>query len=143
MAEPNQPSLRGPTRWPDQPLVLQRARLARGLELDDVAAALVRVIGLPDDARVGVRRHYRDLERGRLDPADVAATVWAALAKVLDRDAEALAESSAHVSTDEPPDIYAHKLDRALTDYSLGRRREPLSRGEVDRLFGTASVGDG
>jgi len=143
MAEPNQPSPRGLTPWPDQPLVLQRTRQARGLELDDVAAALVQVIGLPDDARVVVRRHYRDLERGRLDPADVAATIWAALAKVLDRDAEALVEPPAHVSTDDPPDMHAHTLDRALTDYSVGRRREPLSGDEVDRLFGRAPVGDG
>jgi hypothetical protein len=127
MAEPNQPSL-------------QRVRRARGLELDDVAAALVRSLGLPDDARAGVLRHYRDLEGGRLDPADVAATIWAALAKILALDAKALVEPPAPVI--EAPAQY-DALDRALTDYSLGSRREPLSRDEVDRLFGTAPVGDG
>jgi hypothetical protein len=143
MAEPNQPSLPDSPTGPAQPPVLQRARQARGLELDDLAAALVRAIGLPDEARAGVRRHYRDLERGRLDPADVAVTIWAALAKVLDRDAEALVEPPGDVIADEAPRARAHKLDRALTDYSLGRRREPLSHDEVDRLFGTAPVGDG
>jgi hypothetical protein len=143
MAEPNQPSRRNTPTGPDQPPVLQRARQARGLELDDLAAALVRAIGLPDDARAGVRRHYRDLERGRLDPADVAVTIWAALAKVLDRDAGAPVEPPGDVIEDEVPWAQAHKLDRALTDYSLGRRREPLSRDEVDRLFGTAPVSDG
>jgi hypothetical protein len=142
MAEPNQPPLQDPTTGPDQPPLLQRARQARGLELDDLAAALVRSLGLPDDARAGVRRHYRDLERGRLDPADVAATVWAALAKVLGREAEALVEPPA--AAIEAPALHAHAdtLDRALTDYALGRRREPLSPDEVDRLFGPAPGGD-
>ena len=127
----------------DERQVLLRARQARGLELDEIATALVRAIGLPDDARAGVRRQYRDLERGRLDPADVAATIWAALAKVLDRDAGALVEPPASVIDDEALDVRAHNLDRALTDYSLGSRRRPLSRDEVDRLFGTAPVDDG
>ena len=129
MTEPNQPSL-------------QRVRRARGLELDDVAAALVRSLGLPDDVRGGVRRHYRDLEGGRLDPADVAATVWAALAKILARDAEALVEPPAPVIEASARYVHADTLDRALTDYALGRRREPLSPDEVDRLFGAAPGGD-
>jgi hypothetical protein len=126
---------------PQPPLL--RARQARCLKLDDIAAALVDRLGLPDGARVKVRRHYQALELGQLDPAGVAATVWAALAIILGRDAQSLAAAPAPVVA--APAMYrdAGTLERALTDYSLGRRTEPVEQDEADRLFGVAPADDG
>jgi hypothetical protein len=126
---------------PQPPLL--RARQARRLKLDDIAAALVDRLGLPDGARVKVRRHYQALELGQLDPAGVAATVWAALAIILGRDAQSLAAAPAPVVA--APAMYrdAGTLERALTDYSLGRRTEPVEQDEADRLFGVAPADDG
>jgi hypothetical protein len=125
---------------PQPPLL--RARQARRLKLDDIAAALVDRLGLPAGARVKVRRHYQALELGQLDPAGVAATVWAALAIILGRDAQSLAAAPAPVVA--APAMYrdAGTLERALTDYSLGRRTEPVEQDEADRLFGVAPADD-
>ena len=64
---------------------------SRKLKLDDLAAALVEKLGLPEAARVKVRRYYQELELGQLDPTGVAASVWVALAGLLGRDARGLA----------------------------------------------------
>jgi hypothetical protein len=122
----------------DQPLPLLRARQERRLKLDDLAAALVERLGLPEEARAKVRRHYQDLELGRLDPAGVAASVWAALAGLLGRDARDLA------GVPPPPVMpaaamyreadFAQTLDQGID--LLLRSDRGAEPDEADRLFG-------
>jgi hypothetical protein len=85
-----------------------------------------------------VRRHYQDLELGRLDPAGVAASVWAALAGLLGRDARDLA------GVPPPPVMpaaamyreadFAQTLDQGID--LLLRSDRGAEPDEADRLFG-------
>ncbi len=113
---------------------LSRVRRARQLGLADVAAGLVRVLELPGSACPTVERHYTALEDGRLDPAGVAATVWAALATLLAPPGESAAAAETEVVEGD-----ADVLGRAITDYSIAHRREPLGPAAVERLFGVTA----
>jgi hypothetical protein len=124
------------------PPPLLRARQARRLKLDDLAAALTQRLGLPDAACAKVRRRYQDLELGRLDPAGVAASVWAALAGLLGEDAPGLAASPAAgpLSDLAPlPAMYRKADFESTLDDRLVLPRSPTQADgpdEVDRLFG-------
>lgn len=118
---------------------LLQARQARRLRLDDVAGGLVRLLGLPAEARGRVRSHYQDLELGRLDPAGVAASVWVALARLFERDAGALAAAPAPAPAPGAAMYRAtSRLEPAITDYATVHRREPVEVDEADRLFGVS-----
>src|SRR6266511_1721203 len=62
---------------------LLRLRKARGLTRDAVVAALVRTLGLDEKKNEKVRRYYRELETGLLEPEGVERRVWDVLAHVL------------------------------------------------------------
>lgn len=119
---------------PDVPPLL-RARQARKLELDDLVAGLVEKLGLTTDATAKVRRHYQELELGRLDPAGVAASVWVALAVLLGRDAKGLARvpppAPAPPAVSRAADFDAYMYEPLMTAEPV--EHEP---DEVDRLFG-------
>jgi len=125
----------------DPPLL--RARQALGLKLDDLAAALVRQLGLEEKARVKVRRYYQQLELGQLDARGVAASVWDALTKVLGRDARGLAAF-------QPAAPAAGPMFRAVTaDYDIPEAayaqaaKAAPQLDEVDRLFTSGDRGSG
>ena len=114
-----------------------RARQALGLKLDDLAGGLVERLELPGSARAKVRRRYQDLELGRLDPARVAASVWAALAELLQRDARELASPVRPLPV--TPAMYRAATMRALPSEASVPPAEPQAVSEpdeVDRLFG-------
>jgi len=117
----------------DPPLL--RARQARGLKLDDLAAALVETLGLGEKAREKVRRYYQELELGQLEPGGVATKVWDALSGLLGRDARGLAAQA-------PPTLAAAPMFREANfvaeDLPLERTAaaETNEPDEVDRLFG-------
>jgi len=120
---------------------LLRARQARKLKLDDIVAGLVEKLGLPENAREKVRRYYQELELGQLDPADVTASVWVALAGLLGRDAKGLA--GVQPTAVSAPAMYrdadyATDLHEDAFAMSLLARPAP-EPDEVDRLFGVTS----
>ena len=127
----------------DPPLL--RARQARKLKLDDLVAGLVERLGLPEDARARVRRHYQELELGQLDPAGVAVSVWVALAGLLGRDAKGL--TGVQPTAISAPAMYreAHfetsdaVLLDAITLPSPSSEAAP-EPDDVDRLFGVTSA---
>lgn len=121
----------------DEPSLL-RARQAKRLKLDDLAAALVETLGLREGARAKVRRYYQQLELGQLDPGAVAASVWDVLTGLLGRDARGLAASP-------PPAPMAAPMYR-MADFAADvpgagsalRDAVPVEPDEVDRLFGVS-----
>ena len=135
---------RGPRREPtpdalafvrslDDPPLL-RARQARGLKLDDLAAALVEKLGLGEKARVKVRSYYQELELGQLDPSGVAARVWEALGGLLGRDVRGLASIRPQPLAAAPMFREANvDHDRLLEARAEQSAPEP---DEVDILFG-------
>ena len=130
----------------DEPLPLLRARQAHRLELDDLAAALSERLGLPEGARETVRRHYQDLELGRLDPAGVAASVWAALAVLLGQEARRPAAAPPPRASGAPAMFRAAAFETPLDEgVSLLRRPAEVGRepDDVDRLFGVSPSGLG
>jgi hypothetical protein len=128
----------------DEPSLL-RARQARRLKLDDLAAGLVEKLGLPTAARAKVRRYYQELELGQLDPAGVAANVWDALIGLLGREARGLAALRPVApaalpmfrSADFDADFDAGLAGGVFT-MSLPAEAEP---DEVARLFGVTQSG--
>lgn len=62
---------------------LLELRVRRGLKLDEVVDALVRVLGLDPRKREKVKRYYQQLETGVLEPRRVDRRVFAALAEAL------------------------------------------------------------
>jgi hypothetical protein len=120
----------------DEPPLL-RARQARKLKLDDLAAALVEKLGLPAGASAKVRRYYQELELGQLDPAGVAASVWDALTGLLGRDARGLAA----VSPAPPAAAAMYRaadVDHDIPLDALALSEDSQEPDEVDRLFGVA-----
>jgi hypothetical protein len=117
---------------------LLRARQARKLKLDDLVAGLVERLGLPEDARARVRRHYQELELGQLDPAGVAVSVWVALAGLLGRDARGLAGVSP-TAISAPAMFRAADFDAVLSDSIALPSLAKAEPDEVDRLFGVTS----
>ena len=65
----------------EPPLVALRS--ARGVRVYEVVTRLVSELGLGEDARAKVKRHYQRLEQGLLDASGVSERVWAVLAGVL------------------------------------------------------------
>ena len=84
-----------------------------------------------------MRRHYQDLELGRLDPARVAASVWAALAELLRRDARRLAGPVRPLPVSRA--MYRAATMQPMPSKSVVPPAEPQAVSEpdeVDRLFG-------
>jgi len=121
----------------DEPSLL-RARQAKRLKLDDLTAALLEKLGLPQGARAKVRRYYQQLELGQLDPGGVAASVWEALTGLLDRDARGLAALPPPAPMAAPMYRQAD-FARLASDENLMRAESAVTApqpDEVDRLFG-------
>jgi hypothetical protein len=121
----------------DEPSLLQ-ARQERKLKLDDLVAGLLEKLGLPERARVKVRRYYQDLELGQLDPEGVAASVWDALTGLVGRDARGLA-GVPPTAFSAPPMYRAADFDSVVIDAVALSTPSTTESDEVDRLFGVTS----
>ena len=135
----------------DEPPLL-RARQEKRLKLDDLAALLVEKLGLPTSARAKVRRHYQDLELGKLDPRGVAGSVWDVLTGLLGSDTRRLAAISPPTRAApamfraglgpprRKPAARLEWLAQSSESFELRREKPAASRrtgpDEVDRLFG-------
>jgi hypothetical protein len=135
----------------DEPSLL-RARQEKRLKLDDLTDLLVEKLGLPTFARAKVRRHYQDLELGKLDPRGVAGSVWDVLTGLLGSDARRLAAISPPTRAApamfraglgpprRKPAARLEWLAQSSESFELRREKPAASRrtgsDEVDRLFG-------
>jgi hypothetical protein len=127
--------------WLTSAPLLMELRTRRGLRRDEVVDALIATLSLDRTKREKVKRYYRELEGGLLNPDRVDRRVWDALAATLKsraRDLVAWRPQPAPIAMKA-----AFRLDAAMEAPvpSMARAKviEPAAPDEIDRLFGAAS----
>jgi hypothetical protein len=110
---------------------IERLRLARGLSIEAVVERLRAALGLGIPLAGRIREAYSDLERDWLDPREVQAPVWKALAGIFEVDVRRL------VMADAEPPVAAVLMRRAevADKESPIPQHAPRERDEVDELF--------
>jgi hypothetical protein len=123
------------------PALLPRLRSRATLSLGELAAAVVRALGLGGDAEPKTENYLGELEAGRLDPGRVSRRVLDGLARALRVDVSVLEESGG--GTFRPAPVFrAATAPRADTAHNLEVLADMLSAptptgdwDEVDQLF--------
>jgi hypothetical protein len=115
----------------EAPLLVLRKR--RRLRVDDVAAALVKSLGIDESKRAKVKRYYQQLETGVLSPGRVNLSVFRTLGELLVVDASELA--ALRPRPPEPEPVFFRSVAEPAA--RVGVDHPPVEeRDEVDRLFG-------
>jgi transcriptional regulator with XRE-family HTH domain len=84
------------------PGALRRLRLARGLEREQVLAALSEDLGIGESGSAALRRHYQELATGRLVGSRIAHRLLRSLAKVFDADPDDFIAAAQPIGTTTP-----------------------------------------
>jgi hypothetical protein len=114
---------------------LLRLRTARGLTRDAVVAALVRTLGLDEEKREKVRRYYRELEAGLLEPNHVDRRVWDVLAETLGaRVADLLVWRPQRLEF-PAPELARGPARPMLAATRMPEAQEKPAADDIDRLF--------
>jgi hypothetical protein len=112
---------------------LLRLRTTRGLTRGAVVAALVRTLGLDEKKKEKVRRYYRELESGLLEPERVDGRVREVLADALGAGVGDVFGWRLRTSELEAPAFAP--LSRPMMAAMRVPERSEESEDEVDRLF--------
>jgi hypothetical protein len=125
--------------WADGASPLETLRMRRGLQLDDLVAALVGALALDESRAPKVKRYVSQLESGALSRRGVDRRVWAAWAETLRTTADFLvawcprplppAPAAAFARMQAPAAAPAPAMELAAA------KSAPPEPDEVDRLF--------
>ena len=121
----------------NEPPILELRR-RQGIKRDDVVRSLLAALGLKPTSRDRLADAYHELETGQLEPAGVDASVWSALAEILNANVREL-------GTWRPPPLAAAPAFRERSPEMLVatsthmRETRDAAGDDVDRLFRAVS----